>query len=247
MSHGNFPRLVEASDRGIMVLFGDSLEPAVNQAAQAFDAAIRQLEWPEVSEIIPAIRGVLVCYDPLQVTADTMGSRIQEVMQSADWLQAGPIAGRKRWRLPVHYGEESGPDLERVADLLEISCEEVVRQHSSASLRVLMLGFAPGCAYLGSLPVNWDLPRLDYVKPDVPAGSLSVAVRQTVLFATPIPTGWQTIGRTPFRSFTPQREPWFHLSPGDEVCFRAIDQQEFQQLAELQDRGEIIVDPETLA
>ena len=156
-----------------------------------------------------------------------------------------PNPDRKTWRLPAHYGDESGPDLDDVSAALGLAPEQVIAEHSNCPLRVLMLGFAPGCAYLGSLPTHWDLPRLDYVKPEVPAGSLSVAVRQTVLFATNIPTGWRTIARTPFLSFSRHTAPYFYLSPGDEITFEPVDQTTFENLAREVAKGKQIVAPET--
>jgi KipI family sensor histidine kinase inhibitor len=247
VSGDSFPRILDAGDSGLMVLFGDSLEQSVNNAAQAFDAALRDANWPEVVEITPGIRGLLLRYDPLEISSDDMHSRVKARLEERDWTRAEPFAGRRLWRLPVHYGEESGPDIGNVAKLMDCDIDAVIREHSASRLRVLMLGFAPGCAYLGPLPEKWDLPRLGYVKPEVPPGSLSVAVRQTVLFATTIPTGWQTIGRTPFLSFSRHQAPWFHLAPGDEITFETVDRTRFDELAGAVEAGEAIVVPEDLA
>lgn len=246
MAEGAFPQMLDAGDCGVLVLFGDTLDMAINNAAHAFDQSLGELEWPEVLEITPAIRGVLVRYDPIRVTADTMRERIQKLLDRRDWLAAGPVPGRRLWRLPVHYGEDSGPDIAGVAEAMGCDIDAVIEEHSSLPLRVLMLGFAPGCAYLGTLPERWDLPRLDHVKPQVPPGSISVAVRQSVLFATPIPTGWQTIGRTPFLSFSRHRPPYFFLAPGDEIRFTPIDADHFAELSAAAEAGAMIVEPEPL-
>lgn len=246
MSGEAYPLIQDAGDRGILVLFGDSLDMAINHAAHAFDRSLIEHQWPEVLEITPAIRGVLIQYDPVRVTAAEMHDRIRTLLDSRDWLAEGPIPGRRLWRLPVHYGEDSGPDIAGVAEAMGCDVDAVIEEHSSHSLRVLMLGFAPGCAYLGTLPERWDLPRLDHVKPLVPAGSISVAVRQSVLFATPIPTGWQTIGRTPFLSFSRDRPPFFFLAPGDEVSFTPIDASRMAELSAAVEAGEPIVTPESL-
>ena len=238
-----YPALIDAGDSGLMVLFGDSLDMSINNAVHGFDAALQQLPADGIEEIIPAIRGLLIRYDPLAIARDSLKDRLQLLLESRNWLNAEANPDRKIWKLPAHYGGESGPDLDSVAQTLGLSREKVITEHSTAIVRVLMLGFAPGCAYLGSLPAHWDLPRLDYVKPDVPPGSLSVAVRQTVLFATRIPTGWQTIARTPFLSFAPKKSPYFFLSPGDEITFTPIDHQEFLKLEKEVADGKTIVSP----
>ena len=228
----------------MMVLFGDSLAPEINNAAHAFSGMLQEKSFAFIDEIAPAIRGVLVRFDPLNAHPDRVYETLLKLIHDTDWYQAPANPHRKRWRLPAHYGGESGPDLANVAATLQLDEATAAEQHSQTVTRVLMLGFAPGCAYLGSLPAQWDLPRLDYVKSDMPPGSLSVAVRQTVLFATAIPTGWQTIGRTPFLSFNKHQAPYFHLSAGDEVCFEPIDHQLFLTLSAEVKQGKQIVSPE---
>lgn len=246
MPRDEFPAILAAGDCGILVLFGDSPDSVVNNAAHAFDRAISGQRWPGVEEVIPAIRGVLVRYDPLTTEFGKLSERLQCLLDERDWLQCGPVGGRRLWRLPARYGDEGGPDLGNVAEAMQCSEDEVIRRHTGLTLRVLMLGFAPGCAYLGNLPEAWDLPRLDHVKPEVPPGSLSVAVRQTVLFATPIPTGWRTIGRTPFLSFSRSRPPHFFLAPGDEVAFYPVDNAGFREMSDAVAAGAAIVEPETI-
>ncbi len=243
MTREVFPQILTAGDCGLMVLFGNSLETRINNAAHAFSQAIEAQQWPEVREITPAIRGALVQYDPLMISATRMHRRIQEQLDSRNWLATEPVSGRRLWELPVHYGGQSGPDIHGVAKAMGCDVESVIEEHCALTLRVLMLGFAPGCAYLGPLPERWDLPRLNHVKPQVPAGSISIAVRQAVLFATVIPTGWRTIGRTPFLTFSRHRPPYFFLSPGDEVRFTPIDANRFAELAASAAAGEMIVTP----
>ncbi|MBX2878691.1 MAG: allophanate hydrolase subunit 1 [Granulosicoccus sp.] len=239
-----FPHIVDAGDSGMMVMFGDVISDSINNAAHAFDHALNQASWAGVEELIPAIRGVLVKFDPLQLSRNQLRTLLESLLGEQDWLKAPANPNRKLWRLPAHYGEESGPDIDSVAATMGISKYEVIRQHSTTRTRVLMLGFTPGCAYLGSLPSHWDLPRLDYVKPEVPPGSLSVAVSQTVLFAIAAPTGWQTIGRTPFLSFSRNQKPYFYLAPGDEILFAPIDHKEFLSLYKDSSQGKQIVTAE---
>ena len=244
MSNQTFPRVTPAGDCGIMVLFGDTLDTAVNTATHAFDTALRTQSWEGVEEVTPAIRGLLVRYDPLTVPMAALSDKLSDLLASKNWLESEPDPNRRIWRLPALYGGEHGPDLENVAELLGQTVERTIAEHCESAQTVLMLGFAPGCAYLGSLPPQWDLPRLDYIKPEVPPGSISVAVRQTVLFATAIPTGWRTIARTPFLSFSKVESPYFYLAPGDEIVFEPINAETFDALSNEVANGKTIVSPE---
>lgn len=244
--HGE-PRLRAAGDSALLVEFGDRLDPAINNAAIAFDARLRAEGIGGVIESAPTIRSVLVRFDPLELAPDRLRGRIGELLGERDWLAAPPPEGRCLWTIPACYGGAHGPDLDEVADLMGCSPDEAVARHADARQRVFMLGFAPGVAYLGLLPEAWNLPRLKEIRPEVPSGALLVAVRQTVLFAAAMPTGWRTIGRTPFRSFDPDRDPPVLLSPGDEVRFEPVPAAAFDRLRDRAAGGETIVGREDLS
>lgn len=235
------PVVRAAGDSALLVEFGDRLDPAINNAAIAFDARLREAALAGVGESAPTIRSVLVRFDPLELPPADLRARIAELLGERDWLAAPPPARRSLWRIPACYGAEYGPDLEEIADHVGCSPDAAVAAHAGTHQRVFMLGFAPGVAYLGLLPEAWNIPRLKEVRPQVPAGSLLVAVRQTVLFAAAMPTGWRTIARTPFHSFDPRREPPVLIAPGDEIGFEPVSPAEYERLCTRAENGENIV------
>jgi inhibitor of KinA len=241
------PVLRAAGDSALLIAFGDRLDPAINNAAIAFDARLRAADITGVSETAPTIRSVLVRFDPLEIAPERLRGAVAELLAERDWLAAPPPARRSLWRIPACYGGEHGPDLDEIADLVGCSPAQAAERHAEARQRVFMLGFAPGVAYLGLLPEAWNIPRLKEIRPEMPAGSLLVAVRQTVLFAAAMPTGWRAIACTPFRSFDPRREPPVPIAPGDEIGFVPVDATEFAHLRERAENGESIVDQEELA
>jgi KipI family sensor histidine kinase inhibitor len=216
-----------AGDMGILVEFGAVYEPAISNAVLAFYADFSANQPAGVIETVPSFRSLLVRFDPLELTFEALKERLQTMLDTRNWYTAPPPANRRHWVLPVVYGEGFGPDLAEVADLMGISEAQVVDSHVGQSLSVAMLGFSPGLAYLGQLPEIWGFSRRTTINPQVPAGAILVAVRQTVLPATDIPTGWRQIGRTPFLSFEPTAARPFLLSPGDEVRFEPVPQAAF--------------------
>ncbi len=220
---------------GLLVVFGQIYDPAINAAALAFDRALRADLPDGVIETVPTFRSVLVRFEPLEISCPRLEGHLQELLARQDWLQAEPDDAAQHWVLPCVYGGARGPDLGKVADLMGRREDQVVAAHAAVELRVAMLGFSPGLAYLGQLPEAWNLARRSTLTPEVPAGSVLVAVRQTVLPATPIPTGWHAIGQTPFRAFVPAHRRPFLLAPGDrlrfepvaEPCYAAFDQADF--------------------
>lgn len=239
-----YPLIRQAGEAAVLVEFGAELDLATNNAAQAFDARVTEAGCAGILETTPTLRSVLVRYDPLTASAADLQSQLGELLAERDWLTSQPPAGRKLWRIPAVYGNQYGADLTEVAELLDTESATVIEKHAEQRLRVLTLGFSPGFTYLGLLPPEWNLPRLSYVKPEVPAGAISVAVRQTVMTSTPIPTGWRTIAQTPFSNFNLLADPPFAISPGDEIAFRSISSEEYLALKHRVDRGDSIVEPE---
>jgi len=232
------PQFRDAGESGLIVEFGDQLDEATNNAVIAFAAALDNLNIIGITETLPTIRSVMVKYDPLALPDETLRSQLAELIAAQDWMKAAPPDGRTLWHIPVGYGGEYGPDLSETAELLDISESEAIHGHQGVHQRVFMIGFAPGQAYLGQLSQMWDIPRRASITPHVPAGAVLVAVRQTVLYATPNPTGWRVIGRSPFRGFKPQSETPFLLSAGDEVVFEAVSEKEFLAGEKREARGE---------
>ena len=84
----HYPAIVEAGDSGLMVLFGDTLEMSVNNAVHAFDAMFRSVSLAGVEEITPGIRGLMIRYDPLSISADALRDAINEKLTERNWLES---------------------------------------------------------------------------------------------------------------------------------------------------------------
>lgn len=200
--------------------FGDAallLDVADADAAQGLAAAIRRARPPGVTAVVPGRASVLVeldagVADP-QSVADAVGS-----------LQAVPMPADSRPRtIPVVYGGEDGPDLERVAELAGLSPAGVIEIHAATELRVLFGGFAPGFAYLGEVAPALRVARLPTPRTRTPAGSVALADGMSGIYPADLPGGWPVIGRTPLTLFDARRAPPAYLVPGDRVRFVPIE------------------------
>lgn len=243
----SYPLIRTVGEAAVTVEFGDRLDARNNLAAIAFDAALHQRNLPQIHETAPTNRSVLIRFDPLDLSPSALRDLLRALLDERDWYAAGLPEGRSLWRIPVKYGDEEGPDLADVARLLDQTPDAVIETHTGTRLSVNMVGFSPGLAYCGALPDAWDFARLDYVKPEEPAGAICVAVRQTVIFPVAMPTGWRRIGLTPFRNFNLARDPVFLMEPGDEVQFEPIPKAVFDRLSETVAQGGDCVTREVLS
>ena len=221
------PRFLPSGDCALVVEFGDQVDRAVSARVMALHRALARAGIEGVVEAVPTFRSLLVHYDPLKIGAARLQERIGELpVDDAVSAEAARIA-----TLPVTYGGEHGPDIGDVAAAAGISEEEVVGLHSGITHYVYMIGFAPGHPYLGDLPEALALPRRQTPRTRIPAGTVAIAVGQTVVYPFESPGGWHAIGRTPARLFDIRREHPALLRAGDQVEFRPVAAEEYDALA----------------
>jgi KipI family sensor histidine kinase inhibitor len=168
---------------------------------------------PGVVNLHPAYESVLVVFDPVAATHESVQDAIAHL--PADQ----PLPAPRHHEIPVRY---DGPDLAGLAALHGLAPERVVELHAAPEYRVAFLGFVPGFAYLEGLPPALHTPRLAVPRKEVPAGSVGIAGAQTGIYPIATPGGWQLIGRTDTTLFDPARTPMSLLQPGDRVRFRPL-------------------------
>jgi KipI family sensor histidine kinase inhibitor len=202
--------------------FGESallVETGSAERAQALAAGLRSDPLDGVTAAVPGLDSLLVELDPLM--ADH-GAIVEALERRLAEPVTAPAGGRMR-TIPVVYGGEHGPDLADVAALTDLPEAEVVACHAAAEVRVLFDGFAPGFAYLGELPPELRVARLETPRTRTPAGSVGIAGPMSGIYPATLPGGWRIIGRTPVTLFDPYRDPPAYLLPGDRVRFEPID------------------------
>lgn len=212
-----YPRILPVGETALTVELGNQVDAALNARVHALAAALEHTPLPGLRETVPTYRSLLVHYDPRLLPTDTLRATLEQAL--AALTEAPPRAGRLV-EIPVHYGDEAGPDLAGVAAHCGLSPAEVVRRHTAPTYQVAMLGFAPGFAYLLGLDPALATPRLATPRTRIAPGSVGIADAQTGLYALPTPGGWQLIGRTALTLFDPAREAPFFLHAGDRVRFK---------------------------
>ena len=152
------PTVVPTGDSALTVVFGDTLDLELNDRVLSLDRWLIDEPIPGVLETVPAFTTLLIRFDTSVLSHGEVISEIERRLRQPGSMAAHE-AGRRQWTIPARYGGVHGPDLSEVADLLGKSEESVVSAHAALRLRVLMLGFAPGFAYLGLADDIWDIPR----------------------------------------------------------------------------------------
>ena len=210
---------------------GGAVDLETNRSLQALAAALRARSLPWIRDVVPALCGIAVHFDPYHSelpasVIEYFEQLLQEAFKSASKFED---SGRTL-EVPVCYDTAFGLDLSDVAQKTSVAVEEISRRHTESQHLVLMVGFSPGQPYIGGLDPKLSVPRRATPRTQMPAGSVAIANAQTAVYPYETPGGWSIIGRTPLRVFDPLRDPASLFAPGDRVRFFAVSKNEFEKL-----------------
>jgi inhibitor of KinA len=228
------------SEKAVTIEFGNSISEDLLYVIAGFAELLKQHPFAGMTGMVPAYCTLTVFFNPLMVTkADMPGTTaLEKVSAYLNQLKQQLIINTIRQSdiitIPVCYGEELGPDLTEVAQINNLTSDEVIRLHGSVTYLVHMIGFMPGFAYFGGMTPAIMAPRKAKPLANVPAGSVGIASLQTGIYPLQSPGGWQIIGQTPLKMFDAARAQPALLKAGDRVKFKAINLSEFKNIAKEQ-------------
>jgi inhibitor of KinA len=223
---------VPLGDCAVYVEFSKTLDLDVNSAVQRLATMLHGRALPWIRDVVPALGGIAIHFDPDHeaLTSDAMSSSLALVSQCLREGLPKHDAVLRTIDVPVCYEPEFAPDLVEVATAAGLSPDEAVALHAGSDFRVLMIGFAPGHAYMGGLNARLSVPRRAAPRAMVPEGSVAIANDQTVVYPYAISGGWNIIGRTPLTAFDAERQEPSLFATGDRVRFKPITRAEFVKL-----------------
>lgn len=242
-----YPQIKTVALSGILVTFASEMSGPANRAALAFRAALEAENWPEVRETTMSLVSVYLIVDLVIEDIADLTKRVYTLLSTQDWYAAPLPEGRTLWHVPTVYGTDLAPQLEEAAEVAGLDPDEAIRQLSSARVRVLTIGFAPGQPYMGELDPVWNIPRQQGLTKSVPSGALVTAIRQLIVFTAPTPTGWRHVGQTAFKTFRQMAPHPFALTPGDELIFPQVTRAELETIIASDSSGNGGAEKETLS
>lgn len=233
-------RFEPCGDSCVVVVFATVFSPAANRRAVTFSAALHDLLarglLAGVTDVVPAMVSVGVHYSPHvfatlhpeSVPYDAVIERLEQIFRDVQTVAA---ITAKRLEIPVCYEGDCAPDLLDIATACGMTPSEVIAAHSASWIDVLMVGFAPGHPYIGMHEPSLTLNRRAVPRTRVVQGSVGLANCQSVIYPSDLPGGWNIVGRTPLKLFSPGNTPPCLLTGGDQVRFVPITAREFEHLA----------------
>ncbi len=192
------------------------MDPAISRSVHHYAREARKISG--VTECVPAYASLLVRFRTERLTAYQLRERIYQIP-----VTPGSGGGGTDHLLPVCYDEAMAPDLTAVLETLHLRPRQLIDLHTGTDYLVYQVGYLPGFAFLGQTDPALEIPRRSTPRARVPVGSVGLADRQTGVYPSESPGGWQLIGRCPVSPV---------LEAGDRVRFTAIDTDVFYQLEE---------------
>lgn len=179
-----------------------------------------------ITEMVPATNSITILFNTFKVSVDGLIENIKSLLINN--ISSVSIQG-KLIELPICYDSEFALDMNTVCIQTGLSEDEIIAAHLDTTFRVMMTGFMPGFFYLGQLPENLIVERKPSPRKKVLSGSVGLAGRQTGIYSTDSPGGWQIIGKS-VNLLDQILTKKIQLSLGDMVKFRRVSKKQLKKL-----------------
>ena len=221
-------KIVPAGENALILYFAEHVDPEVSARVRRAEQVLERELGKYLIDLVPSYASLLVIYDLYRTDFGVLSAEISALLKSSGATAASGAGNLIE--LPVYYDSETGPDLESLARRAGLSAEEVATLHQNREYHVYAIGFAPGFAYLGAVDERIAAPRLTTPRPKVASGSVGIAGRQTAVYPSASPGGWNLIGRCPLPMFNLEQTPPMPVRVGDRVRFYAITRAQYLEL-----------------
>lgn len=229
-----------AGENALIIYFseqGDSqvsanISAKIQQAEQLIRKAMTQELAQDIIDLVPSYASLMVMFNMMTTDHHQIRNKLRTLLQPIDLHSKNKVTTHSEniVEFPVYYSKESGPDLSIIAKRAQITVEQVIELHQAQEYRVYAIGFAPGFAYLGEVDERIASPRLTTPRMKVPKGAVAIADRQTAVYPSVSPGGWNIIGLCPIDMFDAKATPTMPVNVGDRVIFKRISKKEFLAL-----------------
>lgn len=213
------------NDDSFLIKYEDEISVSVHMKVKFYyDYILKNLE---TLSVVSGYNSILVTYDSSMYSYIEM----KENILKKEYVKSNDNDTRKVIHVPVCYDELFGIDINRVAEVNQLTVEEVIRRHTDPEYLVYMIGFSPGFPYLGGMDKSIETPRLEVPRTKVEAGSVGIGGKQTGIYPSETPGGWNIIGKTPLSLFDIKEKTPSLLQMGCYIKFNSISLDEFNQIS----------------
>jgi len=92
------PRFLPGGDRAFFIEFGDTIDPELNRRVRRLMLTIQEAKLPELVEMVPTYRSLLVYYDPRRISPEKLRARLEILAKK---IEAGEFPEPKVTEIPT--------------------------------------------------------------------------------------------------------------------------------------------------
>jgi KipI family sensor histidine kinase inhibitor len=211
---------------GLIIYFDGSDLAKANDSVLTWQARLSQGQFHWLQDLVPSYNSLLILYDLHSLDSHSL---YQTLKRLAD-VDINTTTQGQHHDIPVWYNPPQLSDVTSIARYHNLTPQEVIQYHSQGRYRVYAVGFAPGFAYMGELDGAISTPRLAEPRMRVPKGAVAIADRQTAIYPSESPGGWNILGLCPLPLFDVEQQPPARFATGDTVAFYSISAQEYEHI-----------------
>ncbi len=205
-----------------------------------------KLEYSNFSNII----SVNHAYASLLITYNVSNFDISSEIDKLKNLYKAPNTLNKQkhrlWKIPVCYDESFGIDLQTLSKEKQITIDEIIQLHSIPIYTIFFIGFLPGFLYLGGLNEQLFTQRKATPRLKIEKGAVAIGGKQTGVYPSESPGGWNIIGNSPIHFFDVSKEEPCFAKAGDSLQFYPITLKLYKDIKTLVDAGVFQIESEVL-
>ena len=210
----------QTSEQSYLLNYGEDINIITNKKVISHFNYLIKNKFKYIFNVVPSFNKLLIVFD-INFKKD-----VEILIQNLKLIDENDEIKSIQHLISVCYDEEYALDYKNVENAFSIDFDEFINLHSSSILNVFMIGFMPGLPFLGLLNINQSLPRLENPRISIPAGSVGVVDKLSVIYPNQSSGGWNVVGRTFFNLFNKNSNTTI-LNPGDTVKFHNISKKDF--------------------
>lgn len=178
-----------------------------------------------VLDVVSGLESLLIEFDPLRTAPEHVEYAVRLLARWAPGDGPELPCTVREFAIPVVFDEETGPDLESVAEEVGLHPAEVVEAIAKSTFTVALLGAAMA-PMMDGLELPGPVRRRAEPRTDVAPGAIMIAGDNAIIQPFPGPTGWRVVGRTPHTIVDISRPDPVSFGPGDVMRFVPVTRDE---------------------
>lgn len=230
-------------ERSILIEWPQTIDEQILQDLLNFKNSILKQNIQNLKSVTHAYASLLVVFNEDQFNFEDYVLTLKQIY-NIEINEAK--SSKKLWKIPVCYHEEWGIDIEYLADTKNLTVQELIERHTQNSYTVYFIGFLPGFMYLGGLDESLHTPRKKNPRLKIEKGAVAIGGKQTGVYPSESPGGWNIIGNSPVNFFNPEEKTPCFASAGDKIQFYSITPKEHINIKTLVEAGVYQLESEVL-